>query len=801
MPSHCTSSIVKLPDTASSCYVEALKQGAAPAAYVRLMFIGSGGSGKSSLVDGLMNKPMQTGESTALADTKTVSYQCIKAADAAGEGWKVHSKADEASGLAARSRQIVDNKRRGRDVKGSYINDWAAVPAVKIFNIGNVFKLGVVKARIFDGRGGAINKIIETAKTGGSDLPLGDVNPDTVLHIWDCGGQPVFLDIISAFITPRTMFFLTFNASVDLNSKYQEKWYHNGELKPGRDQDITHLELMKQWLQLIHFSLAADERMRPEGLKSEAMACNSVLPVYPKAMLVGTHRDFITPEEATGVIDMLKAACMKESFGHLIVDYLMVDNTTAGKGRDEEDPGYQNVRENVHEFTQLLCIDTPLAWIAFRQEISHDNPIMSYDEAVQIAEGCGIPPETVPSMLHFYHQLGAMLYYAAIPLLSNTIIVEPQWLIEQLRKLFMPSWALARPTHLQRFWACLEERGVLLEELYQEIWKDCGLKAGAQGLASLLDHFDLAKEIPNCPHDMGNYEGKKYFVPGMLKIRPKGCDQVSRLSYKREAATLHILFTTGYVPPGFFVRLIARIIYHKAYSLLLDEVMYRDSITFKCNEIDRVTITESLRSIRVHFYRKSNRKIFNLRFTQSCLFFLQDITHMCKSALQWMPSVKVLGYGFQCACCDASSEHFVLLPPESNRESIIYCQRDNEYYLSEQHRFWLSMPPPIPSCVSNWKVCIHIKVLEVFMLQVNDGSLTNSEIMNVSKDLEDGAIDRLVKVMEMEYSLEKARMYSQNQERSLAYTIITDFAMKERNSRYMLAQFLLEAKLFDTHEK
>ena len=65
---------------------------------------------------------------------------------------------------------------------------------------------------------------------------------------------------------------------------------------------------------------------------------------------------------------------------------------------------------------------------------------------------------------------------------------------------------------MQRFWKWFDERGILAEELYLEIWKNCGLEGGAQALVDVLDHFDLAKKISELPVDMDFSKGKKYFV-------------------------------------------------------------------------------------------------------------------------------------------------------------------------------------------------------------------------------------------------------------------------------------------------
>ena len=199
---------------------------------------------------------------------------------------------------------------------------------------------------------------------------------------------------ISAFLTPRTMFLLLFDASVDLNSKYQEKWHHKGVLKQGRKQNLTHLQLMMQWLQLIHCSLVVKDDELQQCPESKASSCQPALPAYPKAMLVGTHGDCITPTQAMEVMESLQSACSSAAFGDLVDDKLLIDNTTAGKGKGKEDPGYRQIRGNIHDFANSLVVDTPLAWVAFRQvvqETAHEKPILSYREVVIHAGKCGIP--------------------------------------------------------------------------------------------------------------------------------------------------------------------------------------------------------------------------------------------------------------------------------------------------------------------------------------------------------------------------------------------------------------------------
>ena len=648
------------------------------------MFLGAGGSGKSSLLDGLMNIKLRAAESTALADTKTVSIQWIKAADDAEDAWKEHTSADEARSVAVHSHHLVHDKRRIK-VEGKSIKNLALTSAGMAVGPSGYLRQQVseeYRKSVHQTKSAAYNKIIKEAKAERFG-PQAHDNPDVVMHVWDCGGQPVFLDVISAFLTPRTMFFLLFDASISLDKLYEEKWHHKGKAIMGREQNITHLQLMMQWLQLIHSSLVA----KNEGLLSQEAAQSLTNPLKPPtAMIVGSRRDRISKQAARSVIEQLQSACCDAAFGDLVVDKLLVDNTKAGK-RKREDAGYKQIREKVSSFAKSLVVSTPLAWFAFKQVLqksSRNKPLLSFSEVVVVAMECDIPEDVVPSVLHFYHQLGALLHYATIPSLKNTVIVEPQWLIEQLRLLLMPEWFGHRPQHLQRYWKWFEERGVLVEELYQEIWKDCCLDGGPQAIVDLLDHFDLAKKISEWPQHMNDSKGKKYFMPCILKVGPKA--YYPEYSCTREAAKLHIVFDSGYVPPGFFVRLVAQMTKEERFGPFLDKEVYRNVILFKGSEIDRVIVSESLKSICVAFFRVAVRKQHQWKFVKSCTWLYNKIIELAKKVLQWMPSVK-FQLGFTCNCM--GPEHFVFLEPNTNRETTIFCNNDKEFKLSPQHKFWL----------------------------------------------------------------------------------------------------------------
>ena len=661
------------------------------------MFLGPGGSGKSSLLDGLMNQPLRPDESTALADTLDIKYQWVEAADAAEDAWKAVTEKDEDNELASLSHKVVQH---GSQDAAAYIKSWAEDPAVLMFN--PVFPAASILDTLqtdqkYAQKAAEVHENVAQNVAGGA--LLSNSHPEVVMHIWDCGGQPVFLDILSAFITKRTMFLLLFDASRPLSSKYQEIWRHEGKTFQGKELNITILQLMMQWMQLIHASLMAKKEKGTavkEAKQSETTRDrrqSSVLPKCPRIMIVGSHGDNVPLKEK--VLEEIESSCKGRAFHNLVVNELIVNNKTAGKGK-MEDPGYKKIRKGIYEFTHSLSMPTPIAWVAFRkvlrkvlQKAVDDSPVLSYEQVVPIAEKCGIPKEVVPSVLHFYHELGVLLHYASIESLSTTIIADPKWLIKQLCKLFMPQWYFHKPP---QFWRFLEKKGVLLEPLYQDIWGDCGLRGGAQALADLLEHFNLAKKINSVPTEMQLYEGRKYFVPCMLKARSEEGPVEKPQEAIQKAASLHITFNTGCIPPGFFVRLAARITNSEKCTPIFERGIYRDSITFSFEVVDRVIISESksLVSVQIDFIRLAKS---NIQFSESCLAFRKDLSTACKEALSWLPSIEH-DFAFRCSCSEHAKEHFAIISDNTHRGSQVFCLRDKLYKMDQEHHYWMPSAPP-----------------------------------------------------------------------------------------------------------
>ena len=524
-----------------SVYEKALSEGERDVAYSRIMLLGPAGAGKTSLKRGLMNLRFDPKtNSTVVANVESVStirpeYPIrlpypVRPVDHqwTTAEWRELTRDDELDELAL---LLANIPSRAETVPSN-------VAAVNLFTSAQSITPPVVT-----------EELIEQHKTMSLDMIAEDAikqailksyvhrKPQPLLHVWDCGGQPEFLEVLPAFLTSRTMFLLLFDASEDFNSRWRSVRYHQGRQISGAKVNITILELLHKWMASIHAHLA---KIR-EG----------VLLDYPRIIAVGSRGDKLSSDEKNEVKKNLKHTIKKKAFADIFKGVCIVDNTTAGMG-EGEDEAYKYLRDEIHKFaSKTLVVKTPIKWVLLRKVLQvlvreSKKNVITLHEACAIGATCKINPEDVPKVLMFYHELGVILFYPHIRGLSEKVILNPKWFVDCLGKI-LPLQENNECENI-RMWGLLREKGILVEPLYRAVWRECdGVEP--EEMLELLIQFRLAVEVKTLhffdPHV------KQFFLPAALQ---KFTDDPS--SSSKKAASLHITFATGYVTPGFFARLV-----------------------------------------------------------------------------------------------------------------------------------------------------------------------------------------------------------------------------------------------------
>ena len=421
------------------------------------------------------------------------------------------------------------------------------------------------------------------------------IKPQPFFHVWDCGGQPVFLEVLPAFLTSRTMFLLLFDASIDFNTRLKAIQYQQGRMIEEGEVNMTSLELMEGWMANIHGHLA---KYDDKGGLFE----------YPRIIAVGTRADQLKIEKSEVRAKLIK--CLQDTsddqkykkFLQIFKGIVIVDNTTSGKG-EEEDEGYKYLRKEIFDFTnKKLVVRTPIKWVLFRKVlqslVKKSVNIITLREACAIGVACNITAEDVPSVLKFYHELGVVLFYSHIKGLQEKVILNPKWFVDCLGKVLTLQ---GREGFEERdMWALLREKGILVEPLYVAVWKECE-GVDPEEFIQVLVSFHLAAKVQT--DEFGQIISNQFFVPAVL---PTG-DPSSTLpsDYTIRASPLHIIFGTGYVIPGFFTRLVTSMAESPQCHLYFRQGIFRNRVTFEFGDIpiNRVTLTELSNAIQVDLLR------------------------------------------------------------------------------------------------------------------------------------------------------------------------------------------------------
>ena len=664
------------------------------------MLLGPAGVGKSSLVRGLKNQPfIQEGNSTQVADVRPVTYSW-----ATGD-WKDVGEEDEVDEIA----KLLALGHH--DVQSTQQLVSTVQPVTTLYGGTTSSRFPVSTEQVNEVKTSKVNSYLEDAITRANQLTPDDIRklkPNPFLHVWDCGGQPIFLEVLPAFLTPRTEFLLLFDASKDFKERWKSVQFRQGREIPGEEVNMTISELLVKWMATIHSHLSS---------KTE----KGDLLEYPRILGIGTHGDGLNEEEKQSVISQYDTLSKGKAFSQLLDDILVIDNTTAGKSKDAkdaEDPGFERVRESILRFAEKLVVKTPVSWVLFRKIIhmfaKESKNVITFSEAKAIGVACKIKAEDIHKVLMFYHDLGVILYYSHIKNLQDKVILSPRWFVESLGKVLTLQETENRQT--RDMWCILREKGILVQPLYVAVWKECK-EIDPEGMMELLVCFHLAALVKTeVYHDLN---APQYFVPSVLPLftgDPSPIDSILR------ATPLHITFSTKFVPPGYFTRFVTTMASSKDCQLCFKNGIYRNLVSFKFMKYNNITFTELRDAVQVDMSRNIPENQDYLSFSTTCNDLLIVLEESCKEVDECFHQSSLSDdikstaihrkFQFLCQsdeCNSATNAHYLIDTKEGQTQNdLCSCeQRDTFRKLTELEAYWF---PAVPQSIKviNYTICIFL---------------------------------------------------------------------------------------------
>ena len=504
-------------------------------------------------------------------------------------------------------------------------------------------------------------------------------------------------DLLPVFVTPRTLFFLPFNAagkSVDQFDEHDRDEYYRkmtliyGSL--GKKAKELHGKLTDKGL--TNDKLTAKE-LNEWLLRSQG---GSDVP-YPKATILGTHEGTLSPSDEKLMIEKLainKCDLTDTELCHVqttVVNLTIRDDITVFQSK-------------VKKFVVRLEIPTPFAWELFRKIFSYATRSFEFielEKVATIAVLCGITCHQFPSVLNFYHQHGAFLYFSDVKYLNKIVIVKPDWLYKNLQCLLRTSSEIDADPESKPMWDHLKKHGILVPSLGQSVWPlNDRIPNLALGMIDLMNKFNLAVEI-TVPLAVSTEANPKYFVPFVLESSKDA--ELSPIHSVLEAAPLHFIFeTTKYVPPGAFIHFAAALLGKSGstepnFRLDFHRKAYRDRISYRYKDLDYITIYITPTSICALVKRLKNCDTHNydtLNFGCTSQDILSQLSNkLSKVVLESLPSVEkcVVPTLLSSCSCD-ESPHYVKILVKTDTNNI--CEKTGHHVFNSSEQFWLNKARP-----------------------------------------------------------------------------------------------------------
>ncbi len=561
-----------------------------------ILLKGLPGSGKTSLLDRLLNKPPRVNYSSTGMCEKIVIVQI----DPSSTHTSVFTS--------------EDNTWKVTDFDESVISQ---LDSYKEFIPGNVIK----RPRLqhyesspyqLDYPGSDIQYHVREVLNKHDIKNIADLRTKNSLYIRDTGGQVEFQESLSLLIFGPSIFIFVMRTDIDIHTKNIIQYRSaNGESINQYQSSISTMDALIQFLTSVSAIQTTDEGVLEKVTSVSAIQTTEdgmlekVTSVChePIVFIVGTHIDMIG-SEAQSVLDsinlMLHNMICERNFlpfvrysnGPLNTIMYKVDNTSS------EDQQFQKLRSDINKFIQdrdEFLFEYPVSYLLFCLELhSIHETVLSMDRCKKLAAKFYIEEEEMGLLLRFLHFRVGIIQHYDIEGLSDVIIKEPQVLFNKVTELILKTFSSSGsiPKNQQDSFC---KRGILEASVFKNLLSEKDKITPDQFLKFLL-HLRVAVSITDKKGVL------KYFIPSVLNhVEESPSDTISTV-----IDPLAITFKLGHCPQGLFGMLISYLLNPKGDQNLtfdlIENQIYQDQVSLRVKssvDVDQICLRSHLSHLEV----------------------------------------------------------------------------------------------------------------------------------------------------------------------------------------------------------
>ena len=342
---------------------------------------------------------------------------------------------------------------------------------------------------------------------------------DVRIVILDLGGQEIYYEVHFMFLAPEDIVLLTFDASKGLDQpvisrqrldRFQQKVATRGMQ--------TNIEVLETLFQSVYSHC---------GSEVVGYISNRI----PTIIMLATHSGNLTDKQKKEIkLQFYKCFSSKPFFDHLprrFEDaFYFIDN----KFRDPVI--FERVRQIVLKAANTVIEqECPISYLQFETKLlqaSENKPIISLQEAQDIAITAGIQHDKLKEVLLHYCYKGVLLYYPDVAALQGEVFVHPQEVSDLVSSVISTHDCQPSSVVLNKSCTRYDTYGLLEERLLDDLLKRCGRLKQKETILALLQKFDLAVQVPINTKYFDEHDGydppkngRVFIVPSMLVYNKK----------------------------------------------------------------------------------------------------------------------------------------------------------------------------------------------------------------------------------------------------------------------------------------
>ena len=499
--------------------------------------------------------------------------------------------------------------------------------------------------------------------------------PIEFFTVWDLAGQSYFFCMHSLFLTPRAVYILPVDLSVDLQEPVAQRERETGRLDrreiKGR---VTHLDVIQYWIMTI-YSVA-------KSTAAEVYECKSrIIIVFTKADLVEN-----SIERAAYNFQLITSSLSRKSNCLSIVDR----NYHIVSSKDRSLEAFGSLRKSIDSNADEIGFNhaLPVRWLDFALSIlSSTNPVLGKAEITKIADSTRCSQDYT-EILQLFHSIGVFFFRKNILVksLQNLLdiifhVVSPMNCLNLIQSMPKIAKSKSKQSTFRQDIEKAQSMAILTDNMLYAILEKNNLTEVKAEIAQLLEEFGVLL----FKHGHGKH--KEYFIPYLFKedisaiYQPDPTDQI-----------IYLYFPDYQIPTSFYFALLSLCLHqcnefshkHKRMEkndpkLAFDCVKFQWEADLHCI----IDFTEHQPYIRVIF-QDIEYSDLNIRYKMfSLLFTLQKWIILIQRDL--ILSGKLAKIVLNCPCnsfCRTLKPcvYFETFLKQSGNESHFYCKVKQTYF-------------------------------------------------------------------------------------------------------------------------